>query len=224
LRMLYNPSGVGSSGSISIPANLNEASIPMTANGGAAIGTWPIIIVGQSAVGNGTVEVATQIAQLEVSDRFFDLAIQKSAGELGQEAQVVVKVTKKIDFAEIADVQLLGLPANTTGPTEPAKLAQGAEELIFNVKIDAKARPGTYKTLVCQAVLIRNGEPITTTLGGGELRVDTPLPPKVAAPKPIPMPMPTPMPKPVVAEAPKEKPLSRLEKLRKDREDAKRGQ
>jgi hypothetical protein len=222
LRMLYNPSGIGSSGSISIPANKNEASIPMTANGGAVIGKWPIIIVGQSAVGNGTVEVATQMAELEVADRFFDLAIQKSAGELGQSAQIVVKVTKKIDFAEIADVQLLGLPANTTGPTEPGKLSQDSEEIVFNVVITEKARPGTYKSLVCRAILMRNGEPITTTLGGGELRVDKPLPPKVDAPKPAPKPMP--VPKPVVAEAPKEKPLSRLEKLRKAREEAKQGQ
>ena len=37
VRMLYNPPGIGSSGSISIPADKNEAVIPLTANPSAQL-------------------------------------------------------------------------------------------------------------------------------------------------------------------------------------------
>jgi hypothetical protein len=62
--------------------------------------------------------------------------------------------------------------------------------------------------------LLKENEPVVARAGGTELQIDKPLPPKPnAAPKPA-----APKPKPVVAKAApkpkKEKPLSRLEKLR----------
>lgn len=216
VRLLYNPSGIGSSRSISIPAGKNEAIIPLTANSGAAIKKWPIIVTGFSRVGNGTVEVATQMAELDVADRYFDLAIQKSAVEQGQETEIVVKVTKKQDFAGQAETRLLGLPAGIVGPTEPIKITKDSTEIVFKLKADVKARPGIFKSIVCRAVFMQNGEPITTTLGGGHLRIDKPLPPKVTAtPKPKPVAV---KPTVVVKKPPQKKRLSRLEQLRLDRE------
>jgi hypothetical protein len=83
------------------------------------------------------------------------------------------------------------------------------------VKTAAKSPVGRHKTLLCRAVVMLNGEPITHTLGGGELRIDAPLPAKAAA---------TPaQPAPGAAAAPKpEKKLSRLEQLRVEREQAKK--
>jgi hypothetical protein len=58
---------------------------------------------------------------------------------------------------------------------------------------------------------MQNNEPITHTLGTGELRIDKPLPPKVAA---APPPTPAPAPQPAPAAQPERKVLSRLEQLR----------
>ncbi|MEQ8790636.1 MAG: PPC domain-containing protein [Pirellulaceae bacterium] len=210
LRMLYNPPGIGASTSIKIEEGQTEASIPLTANGNATIQTWPIIVLATARHGDGTVEASTQVAELEVADRFFDLAIQKSAVELNQEGVVVVNVAKKVDFPETAEVELLGLPAGTAVVSETPKFTQDSTEFTFRVKAEETARPNTYKSLVCKATLVRNGEPITTTIGGGELRVDKPLPPKVAAPaKPAEK-------KPEVQKPaePAKKVLTRLEQLR----------
>ncbi|MGE0758339.1 MAG: hypothetical protein AB7O38_15025, partial [Pirellulaceae bacterium] len=210
VTMLYNPPGIGSSGSISIPEGQSEAIIPLTANGGAGIGKWPIVVRGRAAHGGGTVEVATQLAELEVADSYLNLAFQKTAGELGKETSLVVKVERKGDFPEVADIQLLGLPANTSTVSEPLKVGKETNELIFPIKIAENATPNTYKSLVCQATIVREGEPITMTVGSGELRVDRPPPPKPNAPA-------TPA---VAAAAPAEpaekpaRPLSRLEQLR----------
>ena len=114
MRLLYNPPGIASSGSISIPGDKNEGVIPLTANGNAAIGTWPMIVIGTATVGNGGVEVASQMAQLTISESYFSFAFDKAAAELGQETEMVVKVEKKLDFAGEATAELLGLPANTS--------------------------------------------------------------------------------------------------------------
>ena len=212
LRLLYTPPGIGASGSITIPADKNEGEIPLTANANSAIGTWPLIVIGTATVGNGGVEVASQMAQLTISDSYFSFAFDKAAGELNQETQMVIKVEKKIDFEGEATAELLGLPANTSSKPEPLKFTKDSTELVFPIKIDQTAKPGVYKTLVCRAIVTVNGEPVTHTLGAGELRVDEPLPPKPAAPQPAAQPQAPPPPQPAAAEPPKR--LSRLEQLR----------
>jgi hypothetical protein len=214
ITLLYNPPGVGSSGSIAIPEGQNEAVIPLTANGGAAIGTHKIVVIGRAGHGGGTVECSTQFADLNVADSFFNLAFQKSAVELGQETDVVVKVEKKADFPGNAKIELVGLPAGTS--TTPVEVPNGTAELVFKVKSDsAVSKPGKYNSLVCRTVFNINGMNVVQTQGTGELRIDAPLPPKpMTAAAPAPMPQPT-----AVAEKPAEpKRLSRLEMLRQQKE------
>ncbi len=220
VSFLYNPPGIGSSGSIAIAEGQTEAVIPVTANGGAEIGKWPIVIVGRAGYNGGTVEVASQFAELEIVDGFFNFAFQKSAGELGKETALLIKVEKKADFPETAKIELLGLPANTTTGA-PLDLTKDTAELVFPIKIAENATPNTYKSLVCRSTIIRNGEPISQTLGAGELRVDRPPPPKPNAPAAAPMPQAA-APPPVAA-APPAKPLSRLEQLRLQKQQEQAG-
>ncbi|MEZ6110531.1 MAG: PPC domain-containing protein [Pirellulaceae bacterium] len=215
LQMLYNPPGIGSSGSVSIAGDQTEALIPVTANNGATIKSWPIIVMAQAAHAGGTVEVASQIAQLEVADSPFGFTFQKAAGELKQETAVAVELEVKTEFEGEAKIELLGLPANTATPPEGKVVTKETTQVVFPVTIDESARPGVYKSLVCRATIMKNGEPIVMTLGTGELRVDKPLPPKVATTQPAAKPAeakPAPM--------PTEKPLSRLEQLRLEKQQA----
>ena len=48
LRMLYNPPGVSSPDSVTIPEGQTQAVIPLTADGGAVIRTWKIAVLGES--------------------------------------------------------------------------------------------------------------------------------------------------------------------------------
>jgi hypothetical protein len=141
-------------------------------------------------------------------------AFNAAAVEQGKETDLVVKVTANKPFVGEAAVQLLGLPFEAT--TEPLKLTKDTAELVFKVKTTAKSPAGRHKTLLCQAVVTANGEPIVHGLGPGELRIDVPLPPKPNAPAPAPMPVAVAQ---AAAPAP-EKRLTRLEQLRLDREKA----
>lgn len=213
ISMLYNPAGVGSSGSIAIPEGQNEAVIPLTANNGAAIGTHKIVVIGRAAHGGGTVECSTQFADLAIADSFFGVAFQKAAVELGQSTEVVIKAEKKADFPGNAKVELVGLPAGTS--TEPIEVTTATEEFVFKVVSDpAVAKAGKYTSLVCRTSFSINGMAVIQNQGTGELRIDAPLPPKVNQPAAAPMPQPA-----VVAAKPAEpKRLSRLEMLRQQKE------
>ncbi|HEX4143411.1 MAG TPA: PPC domain-containing protein [Pirellulales bacterium] len=214
IRMLYNPHGVGSSGSVVIPEGQTEAVIPLTAVGDAEINKSKIAILGEATVGDGPVLVSSQLATLEVAEPYVAFAFQSAAVEQGQATELVINVEKKKDFAGTAKVELLGVPNEVTA--EPCEITQDATQLVFQVKTTAKSPPGRHKTVICRAVIMSDGEPITHTLGTGELRIDAPLPaaaapaaPAAAAP-------------PVAAApaAPAEKRLTRLEKLRLERQTA----
>ncbi|HUE69764.1 MAG TPA: PPC domain-containing protein [Pirellulaceae bacterium] len=212
---LYNPPGVSSSGSIAIAEGQTEALIPVTANGGAGVGTHKIVVIGRAGFGGGAIECASQLADLTISDQYFTFAFDKAAVEQGKETDVVVKMEKKIDFDGSAKCELVGLPAGAT--TTPIEFNKDATELIFKVKVAADARPGRYPSLLCVATPIVQGEPVAHTLGTGEIRIDAPLPPKPAAP----MAAAAPMPQPAAAPMPMAKRLSRLEQLRLEKEGKK---
>lgn len=214
LEMLYDPPGVGSSKSIKIPKDQTEARIPLTANGGAAIATWPIVVLGKAPYKNGTVAAATEKADLNVADSYFGFSFPKGTVEKGKSAQYVVGLEKKAEFSESVKIALVGLPSGVAA--EPVEVPADAESVTFTVAANAEARAGVHKSLVCQATILRNGEPIVLTVGNGELRVDEPVVPKEPEAKPAAEAKPAEMPKP--AEAAPAAPLSRLEQLRKMRE------
>ncbi len=213
LRLLYAPPGVAASGSIAIPAGQTEAAIPLTGNGGAAIRVWPITVLASAETGRGRVEIASEYIQLEVTDSIFQFQFNKAATEQGKPVDVLVGITAKREFEGTAEIELLGLPPGTTLVQPKVTFASGMERLAYSLTVPPETRQGNFKTLVCQAIIRSDKGIITQTNGTGEVQIDVPLPapaaPVAAAPPP---PMPT------EAAAPVEKPLTRLEQLRKIRE------
>lgn len=205
----FRPPGIGASSSIKIPKGKNEAFYPISANSKAAIGKWPVYAIGYANVG-GNAFAASQMATLEVTEPYVNLALQRSSVELGKETELVATVEILKDLAAPAKVTLVGLPHKVTA--EPLEITTDTKELVFKVKTEAGSPAGNHKNIFCSVVVTENNEPVThARVGSTELRVDKPLPkPVAAAPKKE-------KPKAAVAAAPKppaEKRLTRLEKLR----------
>jgi hypothetical protein len=218
IRMLYNPPGIGSSGSIKIPKGKNEAKIPLTANGSAAIGQWPVIVY--ASVGGN--EIATEPAMLEIADKIFNFGFPKTSSELGAAADVLVDVEVAREFAGTCQVELVGLPAGVTCAKTKMEVKNDTEQIVFPVKIEDKARVGQHKTLVARATITDPKGVIKQTQGTGILQIDKPIPAPVAKPTPKPVAK-TETPKPAAKPAPapvKKKPLSRLEQLRQMHKEA----
>ena len=213
--LLYNPPGVGSSGAIAIAEGQTEALIPVTANGGAEIKNWKIAVIARAPHAGATVESSSQLVDLNVVEMYHTIAFQKAAAEQGQETEMVVKIEKKADFVGEGTAELLGLPPETA--TTPLPFTKDATELAFKIKVNPAARPGKYAQLVCRTTFQHEGEPVSMTVGTGELRVDAPLPKAQPAAAPMPVPMPVAQAKPA-----EPKRLTRLEQLRLDKEQGKK--
>ncbi len=215
IRMLYNPPGIGSAGSVTIPKGKNEAAISLTANSSAAIGEWPLIVY---AVVGGN-EIATKPATLTIEDRLFAFEFPKTSTELNADADVLVDVEVLREFAGTCELELVGLPAGVVCEQNKVAVKNDTEQVSFSVKVSEKARVGQHKTLVVRATVNHEKGLIKQTQGTGTLQVDKPIPAPVAKPKPA---EPKPAAKPVAKPpAPvKKKPLSRLEQLRLMRKGA----
>jgi len=212
LSTLYGPPGVGVNNGKKIEAGQNEVLIPITANGGAGLATWPMLLIARYDSGNGQEKIITPPVNLEILDRAFNFTFPKIAAELGQETSLAVGLEILRPFVGTCEVQLVGLPAGVTSTAPIQPVAPESTSVTFPLTIAADAKVGNHQTLYCIATVRSDAGDIIQTQGGGEVRVDQPLPPKVDAPAPEPVPA-----APVVAvpETPAPpKPLSRLEQLR----------
>ncbi|TWU33616.1 hypothetical protein Q31b_56730 [Novipirellula aureliae] len=232
LRTLYNPPGIGINNSRKIEKGKSEVNIPITANGNAAIGVWPLIMIATYPTSNGNAEIASPPIELEVQDSLFKYSFPRTTAELGTEATVAVEVevlrdlpsTTVVDENEVAadanaegtgsdaadaEVELVGIPNGVTCAEPIQKVSKDTTMLTFRIVVAADAKPGKHKTLVCQSRVKVGDEIIHQTNGTGELRLDKPLPVKKVE-----------QPKPKTEEKKAEpkkaepKPLSRLEQLR----------
>jgi len=216
VRLLYAPPGISTNNSLSIPAEQNELVLPITANGNAAVGPWPMIAIGFPDTGNGAVKVSTLAAELKIEEEFFKFTFNKASVEQGTKGQVLLGVEVARPFEGAAEVKLVGFPAGVTSSADTQPLTAETTEVVFPIEIAADARPGGHKTLNVQAIIHSPGGDIMQTVGTGEIQVNEPLP-APAAPPPPPMPAPA-------AEAPPQeappKPLSRIEQLRLQKQQA----
>jgi len=211
---LYNPPGVGSASSVVIPEGQNEVLFPMNANGGAPVRAWKYAVLAVAPVKDGPVWVSSQLATIQIAAPYLNLNIERGAVEQGKETQMFVKPAVAKAFAGEAVIRLVGLPPKVT--TQELKLTKDTKEIAFPLKVDPTAPAGTHKNIFCQVVITENGEPVVHNLGGSELRIDVPLPPKKDAPPPAKTAA-APPPKADPATPPKR--LSRLEQLRLEQED-----
>jgi len=175
LQTLYNPPGISVNNSRKIVKGASEMEIPITANGSAAIGQWPVIMLASYTSNSGTAKIATNPIMLDIQDSFFEYKFTKAAGELGQETAVNVTLGIKRQYPGEASVELVGFPKGVSSPAAVQPIDAKTESVTFPLTIAEDARPGVHKTLVCQSRVKVGDEIIVQTTTGGEIRVDKPI-------------------------------------------------
>ena len=208
----FRPPGIGANSEIAIPKGQTEALYQINADGNAALGKWPIYVLGSSSV-NGAAWASSQMASLEIAEPYVGLALQRGSVEQGKETEIAVEVQVLKELKAPAQVTLLGLPHKVTA--EPLQINPDTKELVFRITTAADSPEGNHKNVFCQVTVLENNEQIVhARLGNTELRIDKPLPPKpTAAPMPAPAAVAAAPAAPAPA-PPAEKRLTRLEKLR----------
>lgn len=216
LQSLYNPPGISVNNSRRIEKGQNEVTVPMTANDSAALGEWPMFLIATTGTDNGAVRMTTQPIPLQIEDSFFNFTFPKSAAEQGTDGELAVGLEITREFEGEAEIEIVGLPPGVTSSASTQKITPETTQVVFPITVAADARPGTHKTLNCRARIVSEKGTIMETQGTGELRVDEPLPPKVEEPEKKEEEKKE---EPKAAEPPPEKPLSRLEQLRKMKQE-----
>jgi hypothetical protein len=210
---LFNPPGVGSASTATIAEGQNETLLPMNAAPNAQVRKWKTAVLAVSDAGKGPIWVSSQLATIEIAPPFVAFAMERAASEQGKETEMFCKIQQSTPFPGAAKVTLLGLPPKVAAPV--MEITKDTKELAFKLTIDKTSPPGQHNNIFCQVVVMQNGEPIVHNVGGTQLRIDVPIPIKVAqAPPP-----PQPAAQPAQPQKPPEKRLTRLEKLRQEQED-----
>lgn len=211
---LFTPPGMGIAGSATINPDQTETTLAVNAAPGAAPRKWKTAVTAVGDAGKGPVWTSSQLFTLEVIPPMVTLAQERTAIEQGAAGQVYGKVNVPTPFVGEATVKLIGVPAKVTAPD--VKITKDSKEFTFAVTTDKTSPAGKHGTY-CQVVIVHNGETLYQNAGGGELRIDVPLPPKVAA-VPTPAAAATPAQSAPPAKPP-EKRLTRLEQLRLEQEE-----
>jgi hypothetical protein len=207
---LFTPPGMGIAGSAVIPDGQTECVLFTNAAPNAAPRKWKTAVIAVADAGKGPVWTSSQLFALEVSPPMVAFAQERAAVEQGQPTQVFNKITVNAAFQGEAVVKLIGLPAKVTAPDQ--KITKDTKELAIPVTTD-KTSPAGKHGVYSQVIITHNGETLSHSVGGGELRIDVPIAPKVAAAPAAATPQ------PAAPAKPPEKRLTRLEQLRLEQEE-----
>lgn len=206
LHTLWLPPGVGAARRVRVEKGVSAVDYPCNANGRARLGTWPIVIIARANVG-GNVWTSALPIHLDVAEPLLSGKIQMAAVERGDRVSLVSEVTPTARFKGEGTVRLLGLPPHVAH--EPQVISADTKQIVFELTTSGKTPVGKHRGLRCELRLKQGDEEIVQQFAhGGILRVDKPRQP-VAKEAPA-----EPKPKKKAAE-PEEKPLSRLEQLRR---------
>ena len=172
LQFPFRPPGIGTTNQIQVPAEKSEAYYPINANGSAQLGKWPVYVLGISNVG-GPAYACSKLIELEISQPFVTVAINRASVEQGQPLTLSGTVNKILDFEGQARVRLLGLPPEVIAPE--ATISAASTEVTFAATTTAKSPPGNHKGIICQVLLPQNGETVVSTAGSLELQIAKPI-------------------------------------------------
>lgn len=206
-RMLFNPPGVGSSTEITIPEGQNEGSIILNAEPRAEPRSWKIAVIAATE-SNGDLWVASPHVGLEVGPPFVAGELVMTAVPQGGAGDMVCRIEQRRPFEGKAKIRLLGLPNGIAA--EEREFTKDDKEVVFHLTAGEKSPKGQHKTLFCGVDVPMSGDVALHSIAPqGTLRID-PAPAK-AETKPE---------QQAAAPKPAERPLSRLEELRRQRAQA----
>ncbi len=208
LRFMWNPPGIGSPATVTMPGDKSEALYEINANGDAAPGEWQVCVLGEANTPQGPVLVSTALVTLKIAEPYLAMSMDMAATEQGKATTMICKLEHHGKFEGNATAELFGLPHGAK--TVPVEFPHGQAEIHFPVEIAGDAAVGKHTALFCRVTVPENGRTILHQVGqGGTLRIDKPAD---NAPPPQPVAKADTPPAP-----PAEKPLSRLEQLRQNK-------
>jgi hypothetical protein len=182
VSMLYNPPGLNSQATVTIPENQNAVDLPLNANGDAKPKTWQVAVIGSADAGQGTVWTASTLVPLTVSRPFITAQIDRCNTVQGQPVTITCHLSQNIPFDGKAHIRLMGLPNKVSAPGLDVTSAD--QQALFTATTDPTSPPGQHRDLFCEVTVEKAGvKMVANTAFGGTLRIDQPETKKEVAAK-----------------------------------------
>ena len=180
VRAVWTPPGI-SCGQVVIDGKSEAGVLPLDANGEAPVGTFQLAIVGAATWRGGNLEVATGYVPLAVDKPWLIAQPGKARTEQGKPVALRLALERQRELPGPLHAALLGLPRGVA--SVDLELPADATELVFPLTVAADAATGKHKNLTVE-LRVRSGDAtVVHRFGAGELRVDQPKVPAMAAGK-----------------------------------------
>jgi hypothetical protein len=173
VRALWSPPGLNA-GQCVLEGDKTEGDLPLSADGGAMLGTFPFAVVATDFRRGSRVEVASAFVQLTVEPAWIEATAAAVRTEQGKPVEVRFQLASKHALADKWQARLLSLPKGVTA--EPLELPADAKEAVFVLKVAADAPEGRHRNWQFEASVPGDGGTVTCRAGAPELRIDAPLP------------------------------------------------
>lgn len=170
------PPGVSKGGTVTIPADKDEATYRIQANAKALAGVYQIAMSatttgGEAFSGVGRVRVSSTFVDLKLSDPYLAIDLRHAAVERGQRGQMAGTVRLNKAFPGTATVVLKRLPRGVKQIGQ-AQITPKDTQVVFEIEADQDALMGLYKEISCEVTVTENGQTVHQQTGVGVLRVD----------------------------------------------------
>ena len=172
------PSGVQKEGVVTIAAGKDEATFRLQADAKAAPGVYRIAMnastsgTGDAYSGVGRIRVSSPFVELQVTEPYLTIDLQRTSVERGREAELVGVLKQNKPFTGKATVKLQQLPKGVKMLEPAPQVGPQDKEVVFHIAADNDALAGMYKGIACEFTFTEYGQTIRQHTGSGVLRVD----------------------------------------------------
>jgi hypothetical protein len=183
-----SPPGVGVSPAVLIPSGDSEATLTLSAEPAAKLGSGPIYVLvtttqargkagGDTGRGDERVRVASQVVTLEVAEPFVAVSTEPQSVRRGERVKYRWAVKQMRPFEGQATVRMLGLPVGVAPVGPEPTIDKTSSEVAVELEATDDALLGLVNELKCELLFTVNGEEIRLRTGSGKLRIDPRLTP-----------------------------------------------
>jgi hypothetical protein len=184
----FGPAGVGMSPAQLIPAGENSASLTLSADLNAKLGSSPLYVIvtttqprggrskssvsGDTALGSERVRVSSELVNIEVAEPFVSLSSDPQSVRRGDRIAYRWAVKKLRPFQGQSSVRILGLPVGVTALGPEPSINESSTDVAIELEASDQALLGMVSNLQCDVKFSVNGEEIHLRTGSGKLRID----------------------------------------------------
>ena len=184
----FAPAGVGASPAELIPSGETTASLTLSAEASAKLGSSPLYVMvtttqprggrvdgsvkGDDVSGAERVRVSSDVVVINVAEPFVALSTEPQSVRRGERVAYRWAVKQMRPFEGQATVRMLGLPVGLTAVGPEPTIDKNSTEVAVELEARDEALLGLVSDLKCDVQFTVDGEKISLRTGSGKLRID----------------------------------------------------